>query len=130
MVCQHLTRIGEGVLRASVFGFSILRFSLSWKAFFETTNPSSLNTKKLRLKSDDVYIHVFFKSDLAYLRHLFGKCFLKGHFNSCISCLQETPWRKCQERPQTLLVPSEQICKRALCNKHIKHHLLFQTDRF
>ena len=24
-----------------------------------------------------------------------------------------------KERPQTLLVPSEQICKRVLCNKHI-----------
>ena len=24
-----------------------------------------------------------------------------------------------KERPQTLLVPSEEICKRVLCNKHI-----------
>ena len=34
-----------------------------------------------------------------------------------------------KERPQTLLVPSEEICMRILCNKHIKHHLLFQTDK-
>ena len=24
-----------------------------------------------------------------------------------------------KERPQTLIVPSEEICKRVLCNKHI-----------
>ena len=38
---------------------------------------------------------------------------------------QETHWRKkhidasVKERPQTLLVPSEEICKRVLCNEHI-----------
>ena len=26
-------------------------------------------------------------------------------------------------------VPSGEICKRVLCNKHIEHHLLFQTDK-
>ena len=35
-----------------------------------------------------------------------------------------------KERPQTLIVPSEEICKGVLCNKHINHHLLFQTDKF
>ena len=34
-----------------------------------------------------------------------------------------------KERPQTLLVPSEEICKRVLWNKHIEDHLLFQTDK-
>ena len=34
-----------------------------------------------------------------------------------------------KERTQTLPVPSEEICMRILCNKHIKHHLLFQTDK-
>ena len=35
-----------------------------------------------------------------------------------------------KERPQTPLVPSEEICKRVLCNKNIQHHLNFQTDIF
>ena len=34
-----------------------------------------------------------------------------------------------KERPQTLLVPSEEIYKRDLCNKHMLHHL-FQTEQF
>ena len=34
-----------------------------------------------------------------------------------------------KERLQTLLVLSEEICKRVFCNKQIYHHLLFQTDK-
>ena len=35
-----------------------------------------------------------------------------------------------KQRPQTLIVPLEEICERVLCNKHRKHHLLFQTEKF
>ena len=37
----------------------------------------------------------------------------------CISFIQETHWHKRQRTAATLFVPSEEICKSVLCNKHI-----------
>ena len=44
---------------------------------------------------------------------------LKGQQENCTKMNKKHIDASVKKRPQTLLVPSEEICKRVLCNKHI-----------
>ena len=63
-------------------------------------------------------LNIYFK-DAASKPYVISQCENKKHIDASI-----------KEQPQTLLIRSEEICKPVLCNKHILHHILFQTDNF
>ena len=79
---------------AHLFVLAVLIFSYRYQLF----EASSIYTK--------------IQKDLSpkYTMNIFGyiKTKHKKHIDACV-----------KERPQTLLVPSEEICKRILYNKHI-----------
>ena len=67
---------------------------------------------------DDYFMYIHTCIAISCENRIFDHLVYKKHIDASV-----------KERPQTLLVPSEEICKRVLCNKHILHYLLFQTDK-